>query len=233
MTTSPKVLARIAGTVYLVMFACATFAMVVRSRIVESGDAAATADNNQASATLLAGMALYLLLRQVHQFAAAAMVTFVAVAVGIGCLNLLNQFTALTIATEQDYTSAFGEAGSDAMTMLFADRHDHGYYISAIFWGLWLLPLGYPLVTSRYVPRLLGVLLIIGGFGYLADLLAVFLAPELGAAVGPYLLGIGGVAELLLTGWLLVKTVNVPDDALALATNLPASGPAEPRVRLT
>ncbi len=234
MTNSPKTLARIAGSVYLVMFVCAVFAMMVRSRIVETGDAAATVANIRQSETLfrlgfvsdliqitcmlLAGLALYVLLRGVNQLAAAAMVTFVAVAVAIGCLNLLNQFTALTIATSQDYPRAFGQEGSDALTMLFAERQDHGYYISAVFWGLWLLPLGYLLFTSGYVPRVLGALLFVGGLAYLVDLLAVFLAPDLGAAVGTPLLAIGGIAELLLTAWLLVKTVNVPQrDGLAPA----------------
>jgi hypothetical protein len=222
---SPKVIARIAGSFYLAMFVFSLLGGGVRSRVIESGDASATAGNIRDSAELfragfasdlveitcmlLAGMALYLLLNHVHRLAAAAMVTFVAVAVAIGCLNLLNQHAAVMIATGPDYTSTFGQAGSDALTMLFADMRQNGYYISAVFWGLWLLPLGYLVVRSGYVPKVLGVLLITGGTGYLVDVLVRFLAPDRGASIGTYLLAPGGIAELAFTAWLLIRAVKV------------------------
>jgi hypothetical protein len=225
---SPKTLARIAGSLYLIMFVGAVFAgSVVRTRIVVPGDAAATADNIRASATLfrvgfvidlvqvtsllLAAMALYLLLKHVNQLVAGAMVTFAAVSVAIYCLNLLNQYTALMLATGEDYQRAFGKTGSDALTMLFTDMEHSGYYIAAIFFGLWLLPLGYLVINSGQFPKVLGILLIIGGFGYLVDLLARFLAPDFGASITWYVVAPGGVAELLFTAWLLVKGVRVPE----------------------
>ena len=233
--TTPKNVARIAGSFYLAMFVCAGFAGYVRSRIV-AGDASATAGHIRDSATLfrvgfvadlvqvtcmlLAAMALYLLFRHVNQLAAAAMVTFNAVAVAIGCLNLLNQYTAMTIATGENYTRAFGKAGSDALTMLFVDMQHNGYYVSALFWGLWLLPLGYLVVKSGYLPKVLGVLLLIGGVGYVADLLTRFLAPDLGASIGPFLVAPGGIAEFLFTAWLLIKAVRVPTATQARAPEL-------------
>jgi hypothetical protein len=222
---STRTLARVAGLLYLLMLVGATFAGYVRSRIVESGDPAATADNIRASATLfrvgfvadlvqatlllLAAMALYLLLRHVNQLVAQAMVTFVAVAVAIYSLNLLNQFTALRIATDQGYARAFGRAGSDQLVLQFADMQHNGYYLAAMFFGLWLLPLGYLVITSGYLPKVLGVSLIIGGVGYLVDLLVRFLAPGFGAGVSPLVVP-GAVAELSLAVWLLVKAVPVP-----------------------
>jgi hypothetical protein len=199
-----------------------SFALYVRSRIIESGDAAVTADNIRVSATLfrvgfvsdlvaatcflLTAMALYLLLRHVHQLVAAAMVTFVAVGTAIACLSLLNQYTALTIATGDDYTRTFGKAGSDALTMLFADMQS----VAGMFFGLWLLPLGYLVIKSGYFPKMLGVLLIIGCFGYLADLFVGFLAPDVEASIGLFFAGIGGLSEVLFIAWLLVKAVRVP-----------------------
>jgi hypothetical protein len=207
------------------MFICSLVAGQVRTHIVNPGDAAATAGNIRASATLfrvgfvsdlvqvttmlLVAMAFYLLLKHIHQLAAAAMVTFVAVAVAIGCLNLLNQYTALTIATSQDYTRAFGRPGSDALTLLFAGMQDNGYYISAVFWGLWLLPLGYLVIKSGYVPKMLGALLIIGGAGYLADLFTRFLVAGIAPAISVFVIP-GAVAEFLFMAWLLVKGVEVP-----------------------
>jgi hypothetical protein len=153
--------------------------------------------------------ALYLLLRHVNHLAAQAMGTFVAVAVAIYCLNLLNQFTALRIATDQGYARAFGRAGSDQLVLQFADMQHSGYYIAAMFFGLWLLPLGYLVITSGYVPKVLGVLLIIGGVGYLVDLLVRFLAPGFDAGISPLVIP-GAVAELSLAAWLLVRAVRVP-----------------------
>ena len=227
--SSPRTLARVAGLLYLVMFVGATFAGHVRSRIVESGDPAATANNIRASATLfrvgfvadlaqvtcllLAAMTLYLLFRHVNQLAAQAMVTLVAVAVAIYSLNLLNQSTALRIATDQGSTRAFGQAGSDQLVLQFADMQHNGYYIAAMFFGLWLLPLGYLAITSGYLPKVLGVLLIIGGVGYLVDLFVRFLAPGFGAGVSPLVVP-GAVAELSLAAWLLASLLfygRVPD----------------------
>jgi hypothetical protein len=117
---------------YLLVALLGGFAIAVRAAVVVPGDAAATAESIRASATLfrlgfvsdlvantcflLTAMALYLLLTHVHHLAAAAMVTLVAVSAAIGALNLLSQYTALTIATDDAYTGGFGKAGADALT---------------------------------------------------------------------------------------------------------------------
>jgi Domain of unknown function (DUF4386) len=146
----------------------------------------------QVTFLLLAAMALYLLLSHVIQLAAQAMVTLVAVAVAIYSLNLLNQYTALRIATDQAYLRAFGRAGSDQLVLQFADMQHNGYYLAAMFFGLWLLPLGELVITSGYLPKVLGVLLIIGGVGYLVDLFVRFLVPGFGAGISPLVVPWGG-----------------------------------------
>ena len=214
---SEKRLARIAGSLYLVVAVLGGFAeLYVRSRIIVAGDASATADNIRASAILFrvgfvsdlvqatlflfTAMALYLLLRHVNELVARAMVVIVAVSVAIICLNLLNQYTALQIATTE---------GSDALAGLFADMHASGYLIAQIFFGLWLLPLGYLVYRSGFFPRAIGVLLAIGCFGYLADTFVQFLAPGMAESVEPFVLAPAAVGELSLVVWLLVKGVRV------------------------
>ena len=230
----PRTLARVAGCLYLIVAVCAMVAVSVRSRMVVA-DAAATADNIRASATLfrfgfvsdlvqatcflLTAMALYLLLRHVSRPVAAAMVTLVAVSVAIMCLNLLNQFVALSIATGEEYSSAFGPAGADALTALFADMQHNGFLIAQMFFGLWLLPLGYLVVRSGYVPKVLGVLLAAGGVGYLVDLFARFLAPGVAERISSFVLAPAVVGEVSFVAWLLVKSVRVPEpDAPVPAT---------------
>ncbi|OLB81014.1 MAG: hypothetical protein AUI14_04835 [Actinobacteria bacterium 13_2_20CM_2_71_6] len=227
-TTSPKNLARIAGILYLLLVGAAFNEGFVLSRIVKSGNAQATADNIRSSATLfrlgflgdltaatfwlLTAMALYLLLKHVNQLAAAAMVTFAAVGAAIMTLNQLNQYTALTVATGDDYTRAFGRAGSDVLTLVFADMQHNGYLIDEMFFGLWLLPLGYLVIRSGYFPKVLGVLLTVACFGYLAALFTVVLAPDLGTSVTLFVtVPAAAAGELTFMLWLLIKGVRVPD----------------------
>ena len=224
--TGTRRLARVAGLLYLIVALTAVFAELVRSRIVAPGDAAATADSIRASATLfrvgfvtdlvqatcflLTAMLLYQLLRHVNRPVAAAMVTFVAVSVAIMCLNSLSQLAALLLATGDRYPSALGQAGSDALVLLFTDLRHDGFLIAQLFFGLWLLPLGYLVVRSGYVPKVLGVLLAAGGVGYLVDLFAQFLAPGVADRLAPFALAPATIGEVAFVTWLLVKAVRVP-----------------------
>jgi Domain of unknown function (DUF4386) len=223
--TSPKRLARIAGLLYLIVALLGGFAISVNYAIAESGNAAATADSIRASAPLfrlslvsnlvagtfwlLTAMALYLLLRHVHELAAAAMVIFVAVSAAGNVPNLLNQYTALAIATGDAYIPTFGKAGADALTLLFVEMQTNGTTLGAMLIGLWLVPLGYLVIRSGYFPKPLGVLLIIGCFGYLAAAFTGLLAPDADAAADTLFL-IGGLPEFVFVAWLLAKGVRVP-----------------------
>jgi Domain of unknown function (DUF4386) len=227
---SERKLARIAGVLYLALAVLGGFAeLYVRDRIVEIGDPAGTAEGIRASATLFragfvadlaqatiflfTAMALYLLLRGVHELAARAMVVIVAVSVAIVCLNLLNHYTAFRLATGET------SAGSDALAGLFADMHHDGYLIAQIFFGLWLLPLGYLVVRSGWFPKAIGVLLIAGCVGYLVDTFAQFLAPGVADGIEAFVLAPAAIGELSLVAWLLVKGVRVrTPDSLVPAT---------------
>lgn len=231
--SSERRLARIAGFLYLIVAALGGFAeLYVRDRIVELGDPATTAESIRASATvfragfvadlaqatvfLFTAMALYLLLRGVNELVARAMVVIVAVSVGIMCLNLLNQYTALQLATGD--VTGFAAGGSDALAGLFTEMHHAGYLIAQIFFGLWLLPLGYLVVRSGWFPRAIGVLLVAGCFGYLIDTFAGFLAPSAAQSIEAFVVAPAAIGELSFVVWLLVKGVRVREpDALVPA----------------
>jgi len=217
--SSPKRLARTAGLLYLglVLF-MAPPALVVRERVTVSGDAAATAANIAADATLfrlgfvsdlvgitlylLLGMALYLLLRHVNAAVAATLMVFVALGTAIYTVNLLNHVAALTAATD---------GGSDALALFFLDLHGHGYNLAQVYFGLWLLPLGYLAYRSGYFPRALGVLLMVAAGTHLVEVFTQFLFPGVAEATILLLQSPAIVAEFWMLGYLLVTGVRVPD----------------------
>ena len=229
--TSAKTLARIAGLLYLGTSVPFVFAVQVRSRIIEPGDAAATVHNIRASATLfrvglvadlvswagflVTALALYLLLKHTNQLAAVAMVASVAVMVAVGYLNTVNQYSALTIAMSAAYANGLGQAGAHALVLMFTDVQSNGLDINELFFGLWLLPLSYLVIKSRYFPRVIGVLLIIAGLSWIGQFLVILLAPSLKGVIS--LLGVGSDAELVFIGWLLVRGARPPKPAPAVA----------------
>lgn len=221
-------LARIAGALYLGLVACSGFAeLYVRARVVQDGDAATVAnlvaddtlfrigflsDLVGITCFLLLAMALHRLLQHVHRDVANAMVVFVAVAVAIMCANLLNHLAALAIATDAPIAAGFEGDGSDTLVLMFLELHESGYRIAQVFFGLWLLPLGYLVRRSGYFPRLIGTLLMVGGFGYLADVFVTFAVPSFGPDLTAVLTTPADIGELALMGWLLVRGVRTRRD---------------------
>ena len=225
--SSPKRLARIAGLLYLIVGIFGGFAIAyVTAKVYIPGDAATTAGNVLANAGLVRigviadllqatvfvflAMTLYVLLKDVNKNAARAMVILVAIATTIMCLNNVFQFAAVLVATDGSYVAAFGTAGANALVMLLLDMHHYGFLIAQIFFGLWLVPLGYLAYMSRMFPKVLGVVLIVGGVAYLVDMLAAFLVPDVGTQIHGFLAIPPTIAEIWMLGYLLVKGVKVP-----------------------
>jgi uncharacterized protein DUF4386 len=226
-TGSVKRLARLAGLLYLIVAISGGFAeLFVRQSLVVPDNAAATANNIADSAMLfrigfvadlvnitvflLLAFALYQLLKPVNQQIAATFVIFNVVAVSIMGANLLNHFAALLIASKPEYAAAFGARSSEALVLFFTELHAQGYLIGGIFFGLWLLPLGYLVYRSGYFPRVLGIMLMIGCFGYLTDTFVSSLFPSVGATVGFIFALVAGIAELSFLLWLIIMGAKVP-----------------------
>jgi hypothetical protein len=82
---------------------------------------------------------------------------------------------------------------------------EHGIGIAYIFWSLWLFPLGYLVLKSDFLPRILGILLMIACFGWLIDFFTFFLFPNFDATINQFTT----IGELLFMLWFLIKGVNV------------------------
>lgn len=111
---------------------------------------------------------LYQLFKPVHRTQAALMALLLLIAVPVSFVIALNYVAAQMLLTGNADMSAFTSAQRDALGMLFLRLHTHGVLAVEIFWGLWLLPFGLLVMRSRFLPRVLGILLIIAGVAYVA-----------------------------------------------------------------
>jgi hypothetical protein len=161
---------------------------------------------------LLLVLALHRLLGGVNRTHAALLVTFVAVSVGISCLNEVNNIGAWTLFRGADFLSAFDKPQREALGMLFLRLHSQGNFVNETFWGLWLVPFGLLVMKSGFLPRILGILLVVNGVAYVGCSLTWLLLPAYGAVVFdaamPALLG-----ELWIMAWLLIKGARPPEVA--------------------
>jgi len=218
--------ARVAGAVYSSMVITAPFSLIyVPNKLIVRGDATATAANILAHETLFRlsifadlighvificlAIALYRLLSNVNRNWALLLVGFVLVSAAVGFLNTLNNIAALILFRGGDFLTVFDTAQLNALGMLFVRLHFQGIFIDELFWGVWLFPFGLLVYRSGFLPRFIGVWLMINCFGYVAlSVIALFFQPYYNAAfkmLQPVLFG-----ELVMMLWLLIKGAKVP-----------------------
>jgi Domain of unknown function (DUF4386) len=212
--------ARVAGLLYLTLVIAPLRLIYIPSKLIVSGNAAATASNIAAHQTLFrlgiltdlftavmcifVALALYRLFKGVDQFLAAMMVILGSLMVTpIYFLNTLNDAATLLLVRGADFLSVFDKPQREAMAMLFLRLHHHGVVVNEVFWGLWLLPFGLLVYKSRFLPRFLGVWLVLNCFAYLAQSVTGIMWPQYEDVVGnysfPLLLG-----ELAIMLWLII-----------------------------
>ena len=214
--------ARTAGFLYLLLIPLGVFGMLyIPATLFIPGDVALTISNILSNEFLFrlsivsalltqivqifVVLFLYKVLKPVNKNIAVLMVVFILVAVPIAMFNELNQFAILLLLNGTDFLTAFTAPKMQAIVSLFSDMHEHGIYIAQIFWGLWLFPMGYLVLKSNYIPKIIGILLIVACFGYLIDSFIFFIIPNFGVTFSEFTF----LGELLITLWLLIKGVNV------------------------
>jgi hypothetical protein len=227
---------RFAGLLYVLISIPGIFALIyVPGKLIVDGNATATASNIAAHETLFrlgiaanlisqilfmwVALALYDLLKEVSRRQAALMLTLIVVPVPIVLLNELNAIAALTLVRGADFLSIFEKPQRDSLAMLFLNLHSYGFDIAAIFWGLWLFPLGLLVYRSGFIPRLLGVLLMLNGFTFPVNSFTSLLLPQYENIVSRWMKPLS-FAELLFMFWLLIMG----------AKPKPLPGPASPVV---
>ena len=231
---------RFAGFLYLLLVVLAPFRLsYIPGALFVEGNATATASNIAAHellfrlgivSDLLCGtilifllLALYRLLEGVNQKLAVLMVIVGGVMPAtIDFLNVVNDGAALLFVRGAVFLSVFDKPQRDALAMLFLRLHHQVIVGAEILWGLWLFPLGILVYRSRFLPRFLGVWLIVNGIAYLIIsltglLLLQYEQKAFNLAFLPALLG-----EVAFMLWLLIRGANPrPLDA---AASPPAAG---------
>ena len=211
---------RFAGLLYLLASIPGVFALIyVPSKLIVHGNATATAHNIAASETLFrlgiaadligqalfifVALALYDLLKGVNQRHALLMLTLILVAIPIAFLNELNAIAALVLVRGADFLSLFDKPQRDALAMLFLNLHGHGFDVAGIFWGLWLFPLGLLVYRSGFLPRILGVVLMVNCFAYPVNSFTSLVLPQYEAIVSRWMSPLQ-FGELVFMLWLLI-----------------------------
>jgi hypothetical protein len=209
---STKKAARIAGLLYLLNGLPAPVSLVyIPSLLVVAGDASATAGKIRASEFLFrvgivgqlisatififAGLALYHLLKGINKKHALLMLILVLISVPISFLNELNRIAALMLVRGANFLSVFDQRQLDALAMAFLRSHGSGLLLAQIFWGLWLFPFGVLVFKSGFLPRILGVLLIVAGTSYVTSSFTSLLFPAYGHEVFMMAGFLGGIGE--------------------------------------
>ena len=233
----PQTYARIGGVLYVFIVAVGIFGFVVRGGLVEPGDAAATADNIMDAETLFratlaaellgyvssvaVAAILYALLRPVNRDVALLAAFLTATANAVYGLNGLFQLAAVMLlggAGTSDlgadpsptYLQAFDPPQLHALAYLLLRLHAYGFAIGSILFGFALVLLGYLIRRSGYLPKAIGVLLVVAGAGYLANSFAQILDPDLAGSLVPWVLLPAFLAESGLALWLAIKGVDGP-----------------------
>jgi len=222
---STKKAARLAGLLYFLSGLPAPFSLLyIPSAFMVMGDAtAATATANRIRASellfragivaelisatifIFAGLALYHLLKGVNKKHALLMLILVLVSVPVSFLNELNRIAALMLLSGSNFLSVFDQRQLDALVMAFLHLHGSGVLLAQIFWGLWLFPFGVLVFKSGFLPRILGVLLMIACCGYVASSFTSLLFPAYGHIAFHFAAVFGGIGEGSTMLWLLIK----------------------------
>jgi hypothetical protein len=216
--TSPRSRARIAGVFYLICVVTGIFAIYATAGRIVDGDAAKTAAGILAHETLYrTGIAagfiaaaayiavavlFYHLFKPVNRTLARASVLFNVLGCAIGSVSTVCALAPFVFLGKQ-YLSAFSAEQLQALTYGFLKLGDEASYVSLVFFGFYMLSIGYLIFRSTFLPRVLGILVAAAGVSYLT-----YLWPPFANSLQPFSMLPVMLGELGLTVWLLVAGVN-------------------------
>jgi hypothetical protein len=216
----PRLFARIAGVFYAIIIACALFAyLVVRNQVIVADDMARTAANFQALGQLYRwgfaaavivvvsnlplGFLLFELLKVVNARVALLALIFICCAATIEAMNLANYIEPLLTFSLPEYARAFDPAAQQALARGPIRMFGYVFSVDLVFFGVFCVLTGGLIVRSKFIPAILGLMMIVAGVIYWINSFRLFLAWPI-----PYIPWVTLVAEGALAAWLLVVGVD-------------------------
>lgn len=208
-------LARLSGILYLSLLPLGVFGIIyVPSTLIVPGSITTTISNIIENETLFRGsiisalvvqlvnvilpLILFRLFKHINKFMATLMVVFSLLAVPIAFLNEINHLVVLQLLDESKE--------SQHLISVLLNLHEQGIIMAQVFWGLWLFPLGYLVYQSGYLPKFIGILLIIGSAGYVVDSFTLILLPQFKITFSEFTF----LGEVIFPLWLLIKGIKKP-----------------------
>jgi Domain of unknown function (DUF4386) len=222
---SPRAKARAAGALWWVCIISGMVGFAAGAPLIVANDATATATNILAKeslfrlgfvADLISGLSyvgvtafIYYLLRPVGRSLSLLGALFGLAGVAIGGASWVIHLTPLLLLHGDQYLTVFTTSQLQALSLAALKLQAQVFPIGMVFFGIQCISIGYLVARSTFLPRILGVLLAIGGTCYVIVSFANFLAPSFGPHLVPFLMPIALIGEGALGGWLLIKGVDV------------------------
>jgi len=222
---SPRAKARAAGALWWICIISGMVGFAAGAPLVVANDATATATNILAKesffrlgfvADLISGLSyvgvtafIYYLLRPVSRSLSLLGALFGLAGVAMGGVSWVIHLTPLLLLHGDQYLTVFTTSQLQALSLAALKLQMQAFPIGMVFFGIQCFSIGYLVARSTFLPRILGIILSIGGTCYVIVSFANFLAPSVGPYFLPFLMPIALIGEGLLGGWLLVKGVNV------------------------
>ncbi|WP_106793448.1 DUF4386 domain-containing protein [Aquimarina sp. Aq78] len=212
---------RIAGLVFLILIGAGVFAeFFVRQKIFVTDDPVTTAANIAKNGWLYRlgivsdlvmilafffyPLVLERVFKHVNKNLSKLMVLSVMISVAILSVTMLAMIAPLLLTSGDDYMAGFTTDQINGLVTFFLKLHTNGYFISQVFYGLYLLPLGYMIFKSGLAPKIIGVLLMLGCIGDQIDVIRYFLFPDTDSVLLQNITTPADLGEMSLCLWLLI-----------------------------
>ena len=225
-----KKIARIAGLWYLILAIGAGYSWTYISKTFVIESAELTVQNiirtesqyitsiifsilGQIAFILLA-LTLYRLFKTINQIQARLMLILVLISVSVMFVNIIFQSSAIVLLHGPNYFKGFNDIQISGIATLLLHLNIIGVYIVDIFWGLWLFPLAFLTYQSNLFPKIIAIVLVLSGIGYIVDSLSFIINQEVHNILRNYLSIPEALGEMVMLLWLLIKGVSKSRDEL-------------------